>query len=81
MRFWLGVFEVVAFRQAGKLKQRDNPSFFLPRFLHGILSWISHVVQLLFPFLTLASLVLVYVDDSSGEPLYCVLHQGNCEFE
>lgn len=56
-------------------------AFFITRLFHAFFSWTSHVVQLLFPFLTLAFLVIVYLRDSNGDDVYCYLHRGICIFE
>lgn len=85
-RFWNGVFSVLAFREFrgkdfGPTVKWQTWRFFLTRLIHAFLSWTSHVVQLLFPFVIFAALVMVYLRDPSGTNVYCYLHQGTCEFE
>ncbi|CAJ1954615.1 unnamed protein product [Cylindrotheca closterium] len=86
-RFWRGVFDVLAFRgfrgrDFGPTRHWRTWRFFFTRLVHAFLSWTSHMIQLLFPFLTFAALIMVFLEDPrTGENVYCYLHQGDCEFE
>ena len=46
--------------------------FLVSRIIHGLVVWISYVVQILFPLLASVALFVVFTN------LYCVLHVGEC---
>jgi hypothetical protein len=85
-RFWRSVLRVLTFKEfTGYSYGPSNRSrtwvFFISRLAHAFFSWTSHAIILLFPFLTFAALVMVFLKDGNGDDVYCYLHRGTCIFE
>jgi hypothetical protein len=85
-RFWRSVYRVLTCKEFtgysyGPSSSLKTWAFFISRLVHAFFSWTSHVIQLLFPFLTFAALVVVFLKDGNGDDVYCYLHRGTCIFE
>lgn len=54
--------------------EKDTNWFLLTRTLHAIALWFSYLLQLSFPFFSIAAVALVFTD------WFCTLHLGECNF-